>query len=205
MNLSQERIDEICECCFGTVTANLPEREVEDYNRDFIDHNKSYIENAYRKVIASGEHSKGALSDMYSAVLRQAKADKYYDILMQPDQWGKEWAFANKLKNGSKILTHFIDVLDSEIIADEKRGISIRESLRCTTEESIELEHYWEFDDPEWPSDIFDNPEKLDKTLDGKPLSFLEKILGALGCLSETLSKWLEKTCKKDKKSDIDR
>lgn len=205
MNLSQDRINEICELCFGTVIANSPEREIKEYNRDFIDHNKSYIENAYRKVIASGEHSKGALSDMYSAVLKQAKADKYYDILMKPDQWGNEWAFSKSLKNGSKILTHFIDILDSEIIADEKRGISIRESLRCTTEDSIELEHYWELDDPEWPSDILDHPENLNNTLDGKPLSFLEKVLGTLGCLSETLSKWLEKMCGKDKKSDVER
>ena len=201
MNLSQERIDEIGDFCFGTVRDD----DMKEYNRDFIDQNKNYIAEAYKKLMKSERPIHGATSAFYASVLKQAKADKYYDILMEPDQWGNEWAFSKSLKNGSKILTHFIDILDSEIIRDAEHGISIRESLRCTTEESIELEHYWELDDPDWPSDIIEDPENADNKLEGKSLSFLEKVLGALGSMSEALTKWLDKLCEKDKKSNIER
>ncbi|MBR3888481.1 MAG: hypothetical protein IKJ32_05210 [Clostridia bacterium] len=198
MNLSQDRINEICELCFGTVLANSREQEVRKYNRDFIDHNKSYIENAYRKVIASGEQSKGALSDMYSAVLQQAKADKYYGILTRGSSKGSnKWG-------GSKSLLYVVDELDSRIIEDAKQGISMEDSLWEATSRG-HIGHYLEGCDIVEDEKLLEEPESIEQRLGGKPLSFLEKVLGALGFLSETLSKWLEKLCGKDKKSDIDR
>lgn len=200
MNLSQEQIDQICARCFGTVRGN----EMKEYNRDFIDQNQKYIVEAYKKVSKSKKYIHGPTTEMYAAVLTQAKADRYYDVLMQPDKEGNEWAFADKLKNGSRILTFFVDILDAEIMRDAERGFSIRDSLRCTTEDRIELDQCWELDDPEWPSDVLDNSENSSKTLEGKPLSFLEKVLGAIEGFAERLSNWLEKTSEKDKKTDIE-